>query len=171
MKALLMNSIVSLIAVMSLGSYAAPAPAPVSCDEPVAQLLIAGGLPGPGNLARRALTICVNGINVVDNYFPEDFDFSKPGRTVEQNLPPMKSEDLAKLLDEVNRLPGSPFLTNDEPRCMDAPDLHYSVFNNGSKVEIFKVEGCVELELANPQQQQSAKIVKAYLDYYNQLTR
>lgn len=146
MKKQILILALSLAALTAHAGHEGPQAAPTPPPEPIlAQMITAGGMPGPGNSPRAyLLNITTSGTVMAVTEYPD--------HTTAVSLARLESATLNKLKALVEQtvqgelVPANP----DEPGCFDAPSTtYYAIHASGEKVTVAGDDQCKELHKAN----------------------
>lgn len=163
--------LLSVLTVLALDARAAePRPAidPISPElNPVATMEEGGGMPVPGGVSHRSISIMRTGRVVVNEVIfthgsadalgkPEDHDYE---------LTPLQPMDMLNLGEAIGALHGGAIMKSTGPGCEDAPSAVYRVHKSAEKIfTILRTVNCQTLELKDPSQREAAQVIKAEFD-------
>ncbi|MGE0526732.1 MAG: hypothetical protein AB7G93_04050 [Bdellovibrionales bacterium] len=157
--------LIALVTSMSLQAHARVAPS----DAALIQLRMGGGMPAPGGLVGREVTIRESGdVHVHETRYAKDFN--GPNEEREYILGRVEPVDVLLIKETVDRLHGGLFLEPQGPQCMDAPSYTYSVVKDSMLIPVYRIFGCRPLELRDESQRSAALEIKGYLDHWLALT-
>jgi hypothetical protein len=149
--------ILSMIAAFSLNAFA----------DGLVQLRMGGGMPVPGGLRYREITVSHDGeVKVKEGRYPKDFNNGK-GSETEFVAGTVEPADLAALEQAAASITGGKLTEPKGPQCMDAPGYSYGVVREGKVVTIFTRFGCRDSQLKDKSQRPAADSIRDYLDQWN----
>jgi hypothetical protein len=146
MKKQILILALSLTALTARAGHEGPQAAPVPPPEPIlAQMVTAGGMPGPGNSPRAyVLNIMSNGKVMAITEYPDHTKAVALARLESATLKKLKA--LVEQTAQGELVPANP----DEPGCFDAPSTtYYAIHASGEKVAVAGDDQCKQLHKAN----------------------
>lgn len=163
--------ILVLTAALSLNAFAT---SPVRLDPNVVlTLTVGGGMPAPGGLAFRKISVTRDGVvNVEEHRHAQNFDDREDrGTHREYVLATIPARDMLQIGEAVGQITGGRLVKPNRPPCMDAPAYTYQVNKNGMALTVYRVFNCTPEQLADPAQRPAATALKTFLDQLDQMAR
>lgn len=158
-----------LTAALALNAFAT---SPISIDPNVIMTLtVGGGMPVPGGLGFRKISVTRDGVVNVEEYRqPQSFeDKNDRGSHREYVLATYPAQDMLEIGQAIGAIKGGRLVKPNRPPCMDAPGYTYIVNKNGAAIAIYRQSNCIEEQLADPAQRPAALALKTFLDELNRM--
>ena len=152
---------IACVALVSVCGLSARATSPNPDFYPILNVRVGGGMPVPGGLASREVSVLRGGRVIVSDRYHGDYregSTQKPAPRVYE-LAPLQPGVMQKVYARVAELKGGPLKPDGGYGCADAPGYAYEAYAPIGKVTIYENYSCQERPLVDSAERASAQVL------------
>lgn len=166
MKQVILSTLLVLAGAFGLSAQAMS----IVLDTDLIQLTEGGGMPGPGGVVYREITISREGfVNARVVRYGKTFETIKNYSETKRFLGQVDDKDLQAIYQATANLTGGKFQKPSGAACEDAPLINYNVRRDEQWIQVYGYSACQTYELFDKRQRPAALAVKKYMDQWSQL--
>lgn len=168
------NSVVKimmvLVAAVTLQGFKAHAAPENPSQIPVLNFIMGGGMPAPGGIISRGITVVRSGeVQVHEARYSKGSEHWGEREEKDYTLPPLSGETMLSIGEAIAQIKGGELMNEGGPQCMDAPSYSYNVIRDQKQIPVFRRNGCRDEFLKDESQRPAAARIKYILDQLNKM--